>query len=330
MRRYGGSQGDLSTHVTQSQEDRPTDALRVFAMERSANSSRDRRERQSPPLARGNAAAELRAVRARGTSRTSLRRALPAQAPARYRTGWGGMLCCVFERFSDRARQVVAQTADAARSRNDQVIGTEHLLLGLTVEDQGIAARILDRFHVTSERVEAELNRLRAPGTDLNSGQIPFSAEGKQALELSLEEATNLGSHEIRPEHLLLALLRVEDTGLRVLFALDTNLTTMRAELIRLSRNRKSLLDEAHQPKFGRWEPVGPTDPLHQILVAAAEVAVDCGRSTIDVSDVLFAIANDRSAMPLLAELGVQIEEVAGVMARHRARTWPPEPDTES
>jgi len=102
----------------------------------------------------------------------------------------------------------------------------------------------------------------------------------------------------------------------------------MRTELIRLSRNRKALLDEVHQPMFGRWDPVGPTDPLRQVLVAAAEVAIDCGRSTIDVSDVILAIATDKRAMPLLAELGVQVEAVSGVMARHRARTWPPQPDT--
>jgi hypothetical protein len=96
------------------------------------------------------------------------------------------------------------------------------------------------------------------------------------------------------------------------------------------TRTDAELLAATPSDADGRWQPVGPTDPLHQILVAAAEVAVDCGRSTIDVSDVLLAIATDRSAAPLLAELGVQIEAVAGVMARHRARPWPPRADTEN
>jgi ATP-dependent Clp protease ATP-binding subunit ClpC len=201
--------------------------------------------------------------------------------------------------------------------------------LGLIAESRGIAARVLQRFGVTAERVDAELDRARGRNTDSSPGQLPFKAEANRAVELSLEEATILGYNQIKTEHLLLALLRINnDTAVQILTALGVNLELARAELIRLSRNRMVLLAEARRSEFGTWEPVGPTDGLHNVLFAAAELAIDGGRARIDIGDVLLAIARDRRALPLLSELGVQIEAVEGVVARHIVEHWPPEPGT--
>ena len=81
-----------------------------------------------------------------------------------------------------------------------------------------------------------------------------------------------------------------------------------------------------HSPRFGTWETVAPDEHLRKLLIDAAELAVDCGRSTIEVADVVFAIAQDRGSIGLLlAELGVQVERVAELLERHRSR--PPPPD---
>ena len=81
---------------------------------------------------------------------------------------------------------------------------------------------------------------------------------------------------------------------------------------------------EVNKPTFGVWETLGPTGELRSVLVAAAELAVECGRSHIELADVVFAICEDRNAMPLLAELGIQIERVPELLERHRSTRPPP------
>ena len=114
----------------------------------------------------------------------------------------------MFERFTERARQVVVLAQDEARALKHNYIGTEHLLLGLLREEQGLAARVLESLGVTVEEVRIQVARIVGQGDELAMGQIPFTPRSKKILELSLREALSLGHDYIGTEHLLLGLAR--------------------------------------------------------------------------------------------------------------------------
>lgn len=124
----------------------------------------------------------------------------------------------MFERFTERARQVVVLAQEEARDLKHGYIGTEHLLLGLLREEQGLAARILDDRDVTVERTRGQVVLMVGVGDTKTNGQIPFTDRGKRVLELALREALSLGHNYIGTEHILLALAREgEGAGTRVL-----------------------------------------------------------------------------------------------------------------
>ena len=114
----------------------------------------------------------------------------------------------MFERFSEPARQAVVLAQEEARELRHSSIGTEHLLLGLLREKQGLAARALEILGITVERVRAEVVAIVAPGEESRSGQIPFTPRAKKVLELALREALSLGHDWIGTEHILLGLVR--------------------------------------------------------------------------------------------------------------------------
>ena len=117
----------------------------------------------------------------------------------------------MFERFTGRARQVVVLAQDEARLLRHNYIGTEHLLMGLLREEEGLAARVLDTLDVDAEEVRAEIGRIVGRGDDVTTGQIPFTPRAKKVLDLSLREALSLGHGHIGTEHLLLGLVREND-----------------------------------------------------------------------------------------------------------------------
>jgi ATP-dependent Clp protease ATP-binding subunit ClpC len=118
----------------------------------------------------------------------------------------------VFERFTERARQVVVLAQDEARSFKHNYIGTEHVLLGLLREEEGIAARTLASMGMTLEGARAEVESIVGIGeSEVTSGQIPFTPRAKKVLELALREALAMGHNHIGTEHVLLGLLREED-----------------------------------------------------------------------------------------------------------------------
>jgi ATP-dependent Clp protease ATP-binding subunit ClpC len=125
----------------------------------------------------------------------------------------------MFERFTERARQVVILAQGEARTLRHNYIGTEHLLLGLLRED-GAAARALDEFDVTFEEVQAQVARIIGQGDEVTTGQIPFTPRAKKVLELSLREALDNGDNYIKPEHILLGLLR-EGEGVAARILMD-------------------------------------------------------------------------------------------------------------
>jgi ATP-dependent Clp protease ATP-binding subunit ClpC len=126
----------------------------------------------------------------------------------------------VFERFTERARQVVVLAQEEARALKHDYIGTEHLLLGLLREEDGLAARVLESLGVAIEDVRAQVARMVGQGKKAATGQIPFTPRAKNVLELSLREAISLGQNYIGTEHILLGLLR-EGEGVAAHILLD-------------------------------------------------------------------------------------------------------------
>jgi ATP-dependent Clp protease ATP-binding subunit ClpC len=128
----------------------------------------------------------------------------------------------VFERFTERARQVVVLAQDEARALKHNYIGTEHLLLGLLREEEGLAARALGSLDITVEDVRAQVARIVGQGDEEVTGQIAFTPRGKKVLELSLRESLSLGHNYIGTEHVLLGLVREnEGVAARILYDLD-------------------------------------------------------------------------------------------------------------
>jgi ATP-dependent Clp protease ATP-binding subunit ClpC len=158
----------------------------------------------------------------------------------------------VFERFTERARQVIVLAQAEARALKHNYIGTEHLLLGLLREEEGLAARVLASFGVTLEEVRADVARIVGQGEEVEGGQIPFTPRAKKILELSLREALDLGHNYIGTEHLLLGLLREgEGVAVRILIDVGAAPGAIRDQLVlSLSGTR----GEMPTPRPPTWE----------------------------------------------------------------------------
>src|ERR1700742_1589738 len=141
----------------------------------------------------------------------------------------------MFERFTERARQVVVLAQDEARALKHNYIGTEHILLGLLREEEGLAARVLESLDITVEEVRAQVARIVGQGDEVTSGQIPFTPRAKKVLELALREALSLGHNYIGTEHILLGLVREnEGVAARILLDFDADSEKIRNEVIRM------------------------------------------------------------------------------------------------
>ena len=141
----------------------------------------------------------------------------------------------MFERFTERARQVVVLAQDEARALKHNYIGTEHILLGLLREEEGLAARVLESLDITVEEVRAQVARIVGQGDEVTSGQIPFTPRAKKVLELALREALSLGHNYIGTEHILLGLVREnEGVAARILLDFDADAEKIRNEIIRM------------------------------------------------------------------------------------------------
>jgi ATP-dependent Clp protease ATP-binding subunit ClpC len=139
----------------------------------------------------------------------------------------------MFNRFTERARKVLVLAKEEARRFNHDYIGTEHILLGLIREGEGVACAVLQNLGIDLERLRIEIEKLISPGSSASVlGDIPFTPRAKKALELAAEEAHNLGHNYIGTEHILLGLLR-EGEGLasQVIFSLGVDLRKIREEI---------------------------------------------------------------------------------------------------
>jgi ATP-dependent Clp protease ATP-binding subunit ClpC len=147
----------------------------------------------------------------------------------------------VFEQFTERARQVVVLAQDEARQLRHNDIGTEHLLLGLLREEEGVGARVLAGLGVTLEEVRSRVVEIVGRGNpdDVTTGQIPFTPRAKKVLELSLREALSLDDNYIGTEHILLAIMHEsEGVAARILVALDADAEAIRNEVVRVLSGR--------------------------------------------------------------------------------------------
>ncbi len=141
----------------------------------------------------------------------------------------------MFERFTERARRVVVFAQEEARQLNQNYIGTEHLLLGLIREGEGVAAKALESLNISHEAVRSQVESIIGKGTSEPTGHIPFTPRAKKVLELSLREALQLGHNYIGTEHILLGLIREgEGVAARVLLNLGADLSRVRNQVIQL------------------------------------------------------------------------------------------------
>ena len=141
----------------------------------------------------------------------------------------------MFERFTDRARRVVVLAQEEARLLNHNYIGTEHILLGLIHEGEGVAAKALESLGISLEGVRSQVEEIIGQGHSSPSGHIPFTPRAKKVLELSLREALQLGHNYIGTEHILLGLIREgEGVAAQVLVKLGADLSRVRQQVIQL------------------------------------------------------------------------------------------------
>ena len=141
----------------------------------------------------------------------------------------------MFERFTDRARRVVVLAQEESRLLNHNYIGTEHILLGLIQEGEGVAAMALEQLGISREAVRAQVEEIIGHGGSSPSGHIPFTPRAKKVLELGLREALQLGHNYIGTEHILLGLIREgEGVAAQVLDKMGGSLARVRSQVLDL------------------------------------------------------------------------------------------------
>jgi hypothetical protein len=215
----------------------------------------------------------------------------------------------VFERFTDRARRVIPLAQEEARLLSHNYIGTEHLLLGLIHEGEGVAAKALELLGISLEAVRVQVEEIIGRGQTAPTGHIPFTPRAKKVLELSLREALELGHNYIGTEHILLGLIREgEGVAAQVLAGFGADHTRIREQVLRL------LTGGSEQAGAGT-RLVRMTVPVD--LVAAAEQLAEVRRqkeAAIDADEFDTAAAlRDREKQLLADKLRREREWTAGV-----------------
>jgi len=146
----------------------------------------------------------------------------------------------MFERFTERARRVVVLAQEEARMLNHDYIGTEHILLGLIREREGVAARALESLGISLDAMRTAVEDIIGQGQQKQSGHILFTPRAKKVLELSLREALQLGAQHIGTEHILLGLLREGDgVAAQVLVNAGVDLNLVRQRVIEPLHSRR-------------------------------------------------------------------------------------------
>ena len=225
---------------------------------------------------------------------------------------------------------MVVLAQEEARALGHNYIGTEHILLGLLREQDGLAAAVLESLDITMERVRTQVVRIVGSGQEITSGQIPFTPRAKKVLELALREALSLGHNYIDTEHVLLGVVRENDgVAVRVLLDFDADAEKIRNEVIRMLtgpgaaprvqvRTSHAAAETVDRSWFG-----GLARALGQL---EGELGRELGRAP-DSGDLLLALAcaPDTRAGAALRASGVDIDALKGAVEQVRSQAGPSE-----
>jgi ATP-dependent Clp protease ATP-binding subunit ClpA len=178
----------------------------------------------------------------------------------------------MFERFTDRARRVVVLAQEEARRLNHNHIGTEHLLLGLIHEGEGVAAQALESLGISPEAVRQQIEEIIGEGRQVPLGRIPYTPRAKKVLELSLREALQLGHNYIGTEHILLGLIREgKGAAAQVLVKLGADLSRVRQQVIQLLSETRGEQEPGTGPAARRLRPAGRRERRLSELLGSVE-----------------------------------------------------------
>ena len=229
----------------------------------------------------------------------------------------------MFERFTEKARQVIVFAQEEARGLKHNYIGTEHILLGLLREEKGLAAYVLESFDVTLERVRGQIVRIVGSGEEATDGQVPFTPRAKKVFELALRESLSLGHMYVGTEHVLLGLVREgEGVAVRILRDLDADPEKIRNEVIRIlpaSAPQPSGVTLGSSEASQRIAP-GWLDGLGLMLNELAdEIRRELGREP-DAGDLLLVLTAAADSVPAqaLEQLKVDVDELWGQVEQLR------------
>jgi ATP-dependent Clp protease ATP-binding subunit ClpA len=206
----------------------------------------------------------------------------------------------MFERFTDRARRVVVLAQEEARVRNHNHIGTEHILLGLIHEGEGVAAKVLESLGISLDAVRQQVEEIIGQGQQAPSGHIPFTPRAKKVLELSLREAVQLEHAYIGTEHILLGLIREGDgVAAQVLVMQGAALDRVRQQVIHVLHGHQAE-EPGQTPSAERGLGLLPTvrarlEAVEQRL-AAIEQRVGAGPDTSDLDEQIETVRAEKEA----------------------------------
>ncbi len=216
----------------------------------------------------------------------------------------------MFERFTDRARRVVVLAQEEARLLNHNYIGTEHILLGLIHEGEGVAAKSLESLGISLEAVRAQVEEIIGQGGNSPSGHIPFTPRAKKVLELSLREALQLGHNYIGTEHILLGLIREgEGVAAQVLVKLGADLSRVRQQVIQQLSGYQGSGQTGDAAKGGQPTAAG---------VGASTGAADTPQGSLVLDQFgrnLTALAREKKLDPVIGR-EKEIERIMQVLSR--------------
>jgi ATP-dependent Clp protease ATP-binding subunit ClpA len=183
----------------------------------------------------------------------------------------------MFERFTDRARNVVVLAQEEARMLNHNYIGTEHILLGLIHETRGLGAKALEAAGIGLEPARQRVAEIIGPGQQAPSGNIPFTPRAKKILELSLREALQLSHNYIGTEHILLGLIREGDgVAVHVLTGLGADLNRLRQQVLQLQADNPTTEE---MPRSGRAGASARADAARADAAQAEVVRAEAARA---------------------------------------------------
>jgi ATP-dependent Clp protease ATP-binding subunit ClpA len=222
----------------------------------------------------------------------------------------------VFETFTERGRQVIVLAQEEARRLQHNYVGTEHFLLGLLREEEGVGARVLESMGVTLQRVRAQVVAIVGMGEEASGGPIPFTPRAKKVLELSLRECQSLGLQHIDTEHILLALSRERGgVAARILLDFDADPGAIADEVGRMLSGAGPVRRRLQAPAIEAWlEGLSPhTDRLGGEIHRKLDRYPDSG-------DLLLALActQETLAGQVLNELGIGLDALQTAIERAR------------